>query len=309
MTDHKSIDLKSYVELNYGANFKGSGRIVKCKCVLPSHDDRTPSFVVYTDTNRWRCFGCGNGGDILDLIQLTHNVGYQESLSMVNSEMTIRQPVERQRIEQPKKEAIHELWRDEWETSLKKQTEIGLWLKNRGIDENWSDTFGLGYVDQHPTLEWAKRKIAIPYKRGFDIVGTKLRKDPRLNSNGAKYLTITGSDMTMFNMDALMVGYRNYVLIETELDAIALSALLDNEYRVLAKSAGSFSENTARLLTGKFLWVVCDNDDAGKAAFANIKKLHAAARPLFVSGDFKDFGESIQNGIVPEWVEFLKELA
>jgi DNA primase len=38
------------------------------RCPLPGHDDRTPSFTVYPETNSWYCFGaCQRGGDVVDL--------------------------------------------------------------------------------------------------------------------------------------------------------------------------------------------------------------------------------------------------
>jgi hypothetical protein len=40
------------------------------KCPLPDHDDRTPSFVVYTETNSWYCHGCHRGGDVVELARL-----------------------------------------------------------------------------------------------------------------------------------------------------------------------------------------------------------------------------------------------
>ncbi len=38
------------------------------KCPLPGHDERTPSFTVFLETNSWYCFGaCQRGGDVVDL--------------------------------------------------------------------------------------------------------------------------------------------------------------------------------------------------------------------------------------------------
>lgn len=38
------------------------------RCFLPGHqDDHTPSFTVYTDQGSFHCFGCGRGGDVVDL--------------------------------------------------------------------------------------------------------------------------------------------------------------------------------------------------------------------------------------------------
>lgn len=37
------------------------------RCPLPGHDDKTPSFTVYPETNSYYCFGCLRGGDVVDL--------------------------------------------------------------------------------------------------------------------------------------------------------------------------------------------------------------------------------------------------
>ena len=40
------------------------------KGVCPLHSERTPSFVIYISTGRWRCFGaCVDGGDVIALAQ------------------------------------------------------------------------------------------------------------------------------------------------------------------------------------------------------------------------------------------------
>jgi DNA primase len=37
-------------------------------CMLPDHQERTPSFTVYADNDRgWWCFGCARGGDAVQL--------------------------------------------------------------------------------------------------------------------------------------------------------------------------------------------------------------------------------------------------
>jgi len=52
----------------------GSGRW-KCRCPLPSHRDRTPSFLVFEGSDSAWCFGCGRGGDVLKLTQFVF--GYE----------------------------------------------------------------------------------------------------------------------------------------------------------------------------------------------------------------------------------------
>jgi len=33
-------------------------------CLLPDHEDRSPSFVVYPGTNSWYCFSCLRGATL-----------------------------------------------------------------------------------------------------------------------------------------------------------------------------------------------------------------------------------------------------
>ncbi len=37
------------------------------RCPLPQHEDRSPSFTVYPETNSFYCFGCLAGGDVVEL--------------------------------------------------------------------------------------------------------------------------------------------------------------------------------------------------------------------------------------------------
>lgn len=37
------------------------------KILCPYHSEKSPSFVIYSSTNRFKCFGCGRSGDQIDL--------------------------------------------------------------------------------------------------------------------------------------------------------------------------------------------------------------------------------------------------
>ena len=43
------------------------GRDNGAKCPLPNHKEKTASFKVNKKTNKWRCFGCSEHGDAIDL--------------------------------------------------------------------------------------------------------------------------------------------------------------------------------------------------------------------------------------------------
>ena len=44
------------------------------RCPLPEHNDRSPSFTVYPETDSFFCFGCLVGGDVIELAR--HAWGY-----------------------------------------------------------------------------------------------------------------------------------------------------------------------------------------------------------------------------------------
>jgi DNA primase len=46
------------------------GKTWSTNCLLPNHEDRSPSFVVYPETNSWFCHGCLHGGDVVELARL-----------------------------------------------------------------------------------------------------------------------------------------------------------------------------------------------------------------------------------------------
>ncbi len=47
----------------------GNGRLLG-RCIAPDHEDRTPSLTIYTDSQRFRCYGCGLAGDVIDLEEI-----------------------------------------------------------------------------------------------------------------------------------------------------------------------------------------------------------------------------------------------
>ena len=59
-------------------NLKRAGRNLNGLC--PFHNEKTPSFTVYTDTGSFYCFGCGAGGDAFGFIRRIENLDYIEAV-------------------------------------------------------------------------------------------------------------------------------------------------------------------------------------------------------------------------------------
>lgn len=54
-------------------DLQGHGDQLRARCPAPTHHDKTPSFVVFVSSDRWRCFGaCNTSGDIFDLIRVIY---------------------------------------------------------------------------------------------------------------------------------------------------------------------------------------------------------------------------------------------
>jgi predicted Fe-S protein YdhL (DUF1289 family) len=49
----------------------------------PFHEENTPSFKIYSDDNRWHCFGCGESGDTIDFIQRQNGVGFIDAVKLL----------------------------------------------------------------------------------------------------------------------------------------------------------------------------------------------------------------------------------
>ena len=57
---------------------RGSGRVRQGLC--PFHSEDEGSFTVYSDSQRFYCFGCGLGGDVLDFLQRVENLTLPEAI-------------------------------------------------------------------------------------------------------------------------------------------------------------------------------------------------------------------------------------
>ena len=67
--------ISSYVTL------RRRGRILTGLC--PFHNEKTPSFTVYPETQSYYCFGCGQGGDVITFIKNINNLDYVEAVKQL----------------------------------------------------------------------------------------------------------------------------------------------------------------------------------------------------------------------------------
>ena len=157
-----------------GVKLSGRGRVRQGVC--PFHDETVGSFTVYADSQRWYCFGCGLGGDVLDFIQRSDGVSLPEALRRLQGGSW--EPVERPRVQVGDRPTEQPMARDPqmltaatqfFAAQLKRSPEAIGYLALRGIDLALAQRLGLGFSTGHGLREHLR-------PLGFD--------DGRLQSSG-----------------------------------------------------------------------------------------------------------------------------
>ena len=65
-----------------GVRLRGRGRVRQGVC--PFHEEAEGSFTVYADSERFYCFGCGLGGDVLDFIQQAEGLSLPDAIARLD---------------------------------------------------------------------------------------------------------------------------------------------------------------------------------------------------------------------------------
>ena len=65
-----------------GVRLRGRGRVRQGVC--PFHDEVEGSFTVYADSERYYCFGCGLGGDVLDFVQQAEGLSLPDAIARLD---------------------------------------------------------------------------------------------------------------------------------------------------------------------------------------------------------------------------------
>lgn len=132
---------------NRGINLRrqGAGYVGLC----PFHDDHNPSLVISPKNNLWHCFGCNQGGSVIDFLMKLDNISFRhavEKLTGVPEIALTSDNIDHQKLLNRVTEFYHQtLYRNP--TALE-------YLAKRGIkDEEALQTFKIGYANR--TLSYA----------------------------------------------------------------------------------------------------------------------------------------------------------
>ncbi len=120
--------------------------------LCPFHNEKTPSFTVYPDTQSFYCFGCGAGGDAVGFVKKIENLDYIDAVKSLAQRAGLQMPNEgfddslgkkRRRILE-----INRATAKYFHTCLMSdEGKVGLdYFLNRGLTVKTINHFGLGYA-------------------------------------------------------------------------------------------------------------------------------------------------------------------
>lgn len=289
---------------------------------------KTGAFSIYDNGRKWKCFSCGNGGDLFELIgQIEHIDGFKERLNRAAEIFGITLEsgdtthkgghlvMNKTADKATEKKAICAKVLTEDYTEKFKQAQDWLfngedkqgleYLHKRGISDETAKKFGLGYVPswrhpKAPKVVPTSPRIIIPTSNSTYFV-RDIRSN--LSENDDKYKKQNVGGVNMLNTEALYNSSTPVFIVEGQIDMLSIIEVGGN-----AVSLGTTGKvNDFLSLVGKKppiqpLLICLDNDkvnggNAGeKAAEKLINGLIKLGIPYMqynVSGKFKDPNDAL----------------
>ncbi|MBR2893324.1 MAG: DNA primase, partial [Clostridia bacterium] len=141
-------DIEQTISMYVPLKRRGKNLVGLC----PFHNEKTPSFTVYPDSQSFYCFGCGAGGEVISFIRRAENLDFSEAVRFLADRAGMVMPSEgydnsmaekRRRMYEINKEAARFfnscLFSEEGKEGLE-------YFKARGMKKSTITRFGLGYA-------------------------------------------------------------------------------------------------------------------------------------------------------------------
>ena len=147
--------IEKYVSLKQsGKNYSG---------LCPFHHEKTPSFIVSPDIQRYKCFGCGESGDIFNFVQKIENLDFPETLAKLAKEAGVELVQHQKNTKYSRLEDLNYLATKYYYSELKKNTIASNYITGRGFSAESIKQFGIGYAPKYPKLLEYIRKSSVKY--------------------------------------------------------------------------------------------------------------------------------------------------
>lgn len=138
----------------------------------PFHNEKTPSFSIKQDGQFYKCFGCGESGNVISLVMKMENVDFLTAVEMLAKNAGLEMPTEIDNVEMQKRkrerDRIYQILRattEFYHNNLlnNHNTEQYKYLRTRGINDEMISKFQIGASLDFDTLPKHLKRL------GFDF--------------------------------------------------------------------------------------------------------------------------------------------
>lgn len=157
MSDIDTEELKSfapiipYIRTYYSNKLaidekRSTNKIMYAKCLW--HEENTASLVFFCN-GTYKCFGCGEHGDVITFVQRVENVTFQEACQIVGNnvgyEVILTPP---NPAHEAYKDTLDNYTRRYWSNLQQDGNALSYLVCERGIDKSMIDLFRIGFTDK-----------------------------------------------------------------------------------------------------------------------------------------------------------------
>ncbi len=162
-----SADLVSVISQHVALKRVGKNFVGLC----PFHREKSPSFNVNPHKQFYKCYGCGEGGDVISFMRKTTGMGFPEAVRELARQFHVSLPEEDQASRQKatERDLLHQVnaWAAGFFEKALREGPGWQYLLSRGLDEENIRAFRLGWAPD----EWeACRKAAQDAGFGADLL-------------------------------------------------------------------------------------------------------------------------------------------
>lgn len=254
--------------------------------------NQTPAFHLQ-DGVKFKCFSCGESGDIFDLVKQVENMKDAHYPRIYAKTEKIMKPYlgkqvnDGDRTEKQEKQEVERQDFSEYLRECHSQVHLTSYFHDRGLSDSIIDKFQLGYDPK-------QNIVTIPYNTEHEGTGYIHRALWQCDNKYIKH----GNEL--FHTNALLSNDSDYVFItEGQIDAMSFEEI---GYSALGLSGVNEIGKLVELLmstgTRKHLILALDNDISGRKATWKIMEALAETEPMFpimvinwIYGVYKDPNE------------------
>jgi len=129
--------------------------------ICPFHKEKTPSFTVSIQKQMFYCFGCHEGGNVINFLMKYENLNFNEAIENLAHQYGIKINRNERSKRSTAYDALSKL-AEFYHTNLKKSKQAMDYLLKRDIDEETIDEFMIGFCDgQRYTLKYFLKNSGI----------------------------------------------------------------------------------------------------------------------------------------------------